>query len=71
MNSIDDNTKFYLLKIPNLDCIMFSYLVQEIALTENSSTAFEKVFEKHREGEIVLFVTIQGSDQIQGVCKVN
>ena len=62
MDAIDDNTKFFLLKIPNHDCIMFSYLEQEIALTENSSTAFEKVFEKHSEEKIILFVTIQGSE---------
>ena len=62
MDAIDDNTKFFLLKIPNLDCTMFSFLQEEIALTENSSTAFEKVFEKHREDKIILFVTIQGRE---------
>jgi len=58
MEAIDNNTKFFLLKIPNMDCLMFSFLHNEIALTENSSTAFETIFSKHREGEIVLFVTI-------------
>jgi len=33
MEAIDGNTKFYLLKIPNQDCLMFSFLNNEIALT--------------------------------------
>lgn len=70
MEAIDGNSKFFLLEIPNQDCLMFSFLKNEIALTGNSSKAFESVFSKHKEGEIVIFVTIQNSEQLQGVCKI-
>lgn len=59
IKSIDDSTKFFLLSIPNQDCLMYSLMVNQIALTENSSHAFEKVFQNFKEGDsIVLFVTI-------------
>ena len=51
---------------------MNSLILNEIALTENSSLAFEQIFERNREeSSLVLFVTIQGSEQLQGVCKVS
>ena len=73
LEAIDENTKFFLLKIPNQDCLMNSMILQEIALTENSSQAFEAIFERDKEDKnsIILFVTIQGSEQLQGVCKVS
>ena len=64
MEAIDGNTKFFLLKIPNQDCLMCSSLRNEIALTGNSAASFESIFSKHKEGEIVIFVTIQGSEQL-------
>ena len=59
IETIEDNTKFFLLKIPNLDCLMNSLFLNEIALTENSSAAFEAIFAKIKEGDsLVLFVTV-------------
>ena len=80
-----------------MDCLMNSMILQEIALTETSSQAFETIFERDKEdytsmrsgqplinttdaapaaaaeskSSIILFVTIQGSEQLQGVCKVS
>lgn len=48
IETIDDNTKFFLLKIPNQDCLMNSLCLNEIALTEHSSQAFEKIFEQQK-----------------------
>ena len=81
---------------------MNSMQLQEIALTENTSQAFEAIFERDKATEqfenekqmqknpleepnapfpaqpskedknsLILFVTIQGSEQLQGVCKVS
>ena len=41
MEAIDGNTKFFLLKIPNHDCLMHSLLENEIALTGNSAAHLE------------------------------
>ena len=68
---IDDLTKFFLIKIPNQDCLMNSLIRNEIPLTENSSNIFEQTFRLQREEiSLVLFVTIQGSEQLYGVCQV-
>ena len=65
LEAIDDNTKFLLLKIPNQDCLMNSLNCNEIALSEHSAQAFEAIFAKHKEeNSLVLFVTIQGSEQL-------
>lgn len=59
LETIDESTKFYLLKIPNQDCLMNSLILNEIALTEHTSQAFGATFEKHKEeNSIVLFVMI-------------
>ena len=56
---IDDLTKFFLIKIPNQDCLMNSLIRNEIPLTENSSNIFEQTFRLQREEiSLVLFVTI-------------
>ena len=71
IRGINESTKFFLLKIPNQDCFMYSLSQMQIALTENCSQAFEKIFQQHKEGDsLILFVTIQGSEQLYGVCKV-
>ena len=49
--AIDENTKFFLLKIPNSDCLMNSLALGEIALTENSSQAFKTIFERDMEDQ--------------------
>lgn len=50
---------------------MNSLIKNEIALSEHSTQAFETTFSKHKEeNSLVLFVTIQGSEHFQGVCKV-
>ena len=50
---------------------MNSLIRSEIALTENASSAFKNIILNHKdENSIVLFVTIQGKDYLQGVCKL-
>ena len=50
---------------------MNSLIKNEIALSEHSTQAFETTFSKQKEeNSLVLFVTIQGSENFQGVCKV-
>ena len=56
-----ENTKFFLFKIANDDCLQRSYSTKEIALSENTSKIMQKVFNDAKgECNIILFVQIQG-----------
>lgn len=69
LEKIDENTKFFLLKIPNKDCLMQSLTCSEIALTDQTAKAVEAALSKLKEEDsLVLFVSIQGSDWFNGVC---
>ena len=44
LEKIDENTRFFIHKMPNQDCLNCSQTIKEIALLDNSVKAFEKAF---------------------------
>lgn len=74
MTSISEKTKFFIYRLPNIDCLNHSLIHNEIPLQENSSTALSEAFDCAEEdaskSNIILLVSIFGKHQFSGVCKI-
>lgn len=72
--TIGPQTKFFIYKVPNFDCLNQTLTHNEIALLENSARALEAIFAgitlQQEQAGIILFVQVQGRQQFSGVCKV-
>ena len=60
LEKIDENTRFFIHKMPNQDCLNCSQTIKEIALLDNSVKAFEKAFQLQNDANIILFILIEG-----------
>ena len=60
LGKIDDNTRFFIHKMPNQDCLNCSQTINEIALLDNSVKAFEKAFQLQNDANVILFILIEG-----------
>ena len=73
MMSINDASKFFIFKVPNVDCLNYFVWTNEIALLDNTARVFQAIFDniaRSPDENIILFVAVHGKQNFSGVCKV-
>lgn len=67
-----DETIFFILKVPNEDCLNRSLLIEELPImTKKSTNELEQAIKRSNSSRIVFFVAVKDKPFFSGVCIMN